>query len=238
MAIWRNTTYTEFMSESGPGASPQISIANDASWATRILDVNLQDQVQAVDDFLGYQRVLSTGLSPPSPSGYVSRITPMPFPLYLEQYPRNYLQYYQPSSGPRYRMYCTKINRIQGIGHLRAGPGQDKRPDPLTDINGMPYPAYQTARMELGFESLPYDVLPDNDQDIVGANGWPDEAKLTRYITKIPGASSDYISLNYGLMLYAEGPNKGSAVPFAPGKIVVSHDLRWRWELVPKEAVP
>lgn len=238
MALWRNTNYDEFVAASGPGASPEISIANDSSWATRILDVDWFDQIEAVQDFLGYARVISTGQQYPNPSGYISRTTPMPFPFYLEQFILG-----DTRQNPKYAMYCTKINRVQGIGinvaaELKNFQGPARVFSFTNDFNGMPLASYGKARMELGFESLPYDVLEDTDSAILGSQGFPDESLLTRYVTKTSGVSGDYVSINYGLMQYAEGANVFSIVPFSPGKILVTGDLHFRWELVPKEAVP
>jgi len=210
--LWNRTYYREKV----PG-SPATTFAVDASQSVRTFDVDWTAQANAVEDFLGYATVVSTGAG--SPYGLaVSRSTPIYHP-----------SFYQPNGLPF--LYATKCD-IEGIGFT-----QGRWLGSIQDSNGVA--RYDYARMKVAHESLTYDIREDNDTLVTNltGTGFPDEARLNRYVTKVVQPQAEYISLGYGCMRYVGGPNAGGAVPFSVGKILVSWDVALTWHGVPIEAV-
>jgi hypothetical protein len=223
MQSFRRFTYTEHYPE-----SHDASWVNDGTRMTRVIDVPWAQYAYAVQDILGYAQVYNTGLAEPN-AAMILRTVPWAHPDFL-------------SDGNQF-LYATKISRVMPHGLPDQANGQPANVfapgysvmSPQISNN------YKFARFTIEFETLPYDIRTDNDplvQTLVGATLITDESRLNRYVTKLVNPSADYVSLGIGVMKYAGGGAAGSVVQFAPGKIAVNHDFEFRWELVPKEAVP
>jgi hypothetical protein len=90
------------------------------------------------------------------------------------------------------------------------------------------------ARLDLKFETFPYEVLDDNAPGLLGAAGEPDEATLLRYVSFQDRPSGDILSVAGSIFKWV---GTSTAVPQNIGKLRIKHDFSVTHHLVPKEAI-
>jgi hypothetical protein len=217
-SLWKATVgngilYTELVRD----GSPAFSIENDGSTLTRTVLVKWDDLDDAKDGFLGYPEVRGAG----GAETWISRHVPDAALIFANR------------SGLPY-LFATKLS---GSGYGMPAGAANGIHDPLTD-----FPIYRYAKLEVGYETLTYDVLSDGQmiqQGLVDDHGNPDESTLARYVTPEPNPGAEYLTLPTGGFKFV-GPLAGGApapVPGGPGKIVPNYDLSLTWHLVPRAAV-
>jgi PKD repeat protein len=114
---------------------------------------------------------------------------------------------------------ATKILSAKGY----AGPGID---------DSTATPAYPSWLIEVLFEHLPYDLLPDNSQAIVSFG------EYKRFVQRMPSKTeTKYLTLTAGNMWYltpdGSGPNQVN-IPFSTGLPQQTVTISYKWHRVPE----
>jgi hypothetical protein len=205
--------YTELVKD----GSPTFTIENDGSTLTRTVLVLWSDLDSAKNAFLGYPVIQNSD----SGQQWISRHVPHAAGIFLDSANQPYL-------------YAT---RLSGRGYGMPSDASEGIHDAATD-----FPIYRYAKLEVGYETLTYDVLSDQemlDNGFVDANGNADEATLQRYITFEPNPGAEYLTLPVGGFKFVGPLTGGMPTPVAggPGKIAPNYDLSITWHLVPFDAV-
>jgi hypothetical protein len=180
---WRGIDYADWTPDQGGG--PVIQLADDASRIERPIQVAHVNYYGAAAAFLGYSLLPQVGAVK-----YISRTTPHPYEDMLDINARPWL-------------YARSISRLEGVGP------RGKR------ANGSP--AFDLARMTLVYTSLTYDIKEDTDPNVIGlaedatgvANplaGLPDEARLTRYVTRLYRPAHRVVTIPQALMQWVPIP--------------------------------
>jgi len=94
---------------------------------------------------------------------------------------------------------------------------------------------YEFAIVTIGFSSLTYDVISDQE---LADNYSNDESY--RYVTKISESTAEYISVDRGQYVFtggAVGNPDGKTFNLGTGRITIKVDLQWDWHDVPARSI-
>ena len=213
MQSWTSTAGTVLFTEKiRSPASPVEAIGPNASQAVKTYLIAWDDrQTKGAEVILGYPELINDGINPP----YIKRNLPMPHPDWIRL-----------STGENF-LYATKINRITGVVAPRHTDGSE-----WMSVNFPPTARYRFAECEIQFETLPYDVL--RDDQILQTSNVPDEAGLQRYVEMFVAPAADYLSLPDGAFRWA---GTDISTPGRPGKIQPKAVFTIVQHQVPKEGI-
>lgn len=219
-SVWGSTVFTVSVSSD---TKTQFNFENDNSRVTLPIQIQWKDVDQAKRDFLGFPQVIKNLAN----ISYISRSVPYPAPFLSAVTQANYL-------------FAT---RLSGYG---AGVPLDKAIYGMTNPSN-DFPRYRLAMCEVEFETLPYDIMTDQEMVLAGfvtSDGVPDEATLKRYVTVQPGPGMEYLQLPQGGFKFVgpvipdgAGGLKPAPLLGGPGKLVPNYDLTLTWHMVPKSCV-
>lgn len=224
MATWRKTTYTEFVGQSGAGASPIFQLGQDMSRCQRILDVPWTGLYQAALDFLGYSEVVWDATNNVR---YITRVTP------------HNIQPAGLSAGFQF-LYCTQFSNVVGIGAPENAPGFLGVGRDYQDDADMAQ--YKLARISCAYETPDYSIRSDEEMISIGETdgyGHPWEANCARYVIRKSKPKGQYLNVPRGTMKAVgaslQSENKG--INLQPGRIVPSTTVELTRVQVPARAV-
>lgn len=148
-----------------------VQLAPNASRIERQIQVPWRETAKACTAFLGwpYIQSLVTGVDT------ISRVTPHAIKLPMAENLAELTEYAVVVPEPDPWLYATSVSRIEGVG-------------PRVGYDDQGLPKYDTARITFAYTSLSYDIYEDTDGVTFGTGdyaGAPDEATLTRYITRL-----------------------------------------------------
>lgn len=215
MAGWRGIDFTEYVGDSGPGASPQEEFGVDRGRTTKLYDIAWVDRSRAVREFLGFAEVKTLGAAK-----FISRTVP-----------HHHADFLKVTDGKPF-LFATGC-AFQGLGVNRALPEGESRMKSIRDTA-----QYQQARMRVQYETLTYDILTDEEMIAAGSvdsGGRPDESTWKRYCTVLPRPKGRFLGL-VGHNFVFDSDNQ--PIPQPPGRIVPQWDLRVTWHAVPERGVP
>src|SRR5207253_334687 len=141
-------------------------------------------------------------------------------------------------------LFAQSIPRIEPVGP-RQKQNRPVLPQLTQEASACDIAKYEYARLNINYTAQEYEILPDDQvldphpylYDGVTLNpfaGFPNDALLKRYVTRICKPSGRMLTIHRGLMRWADGV----PIPEGIGKVVSTLQMTYIWHQVPKEGVP
>lgn len=199
-------------------SSPRFTFTDDASFATRVIDVAWGTFPRFVNDVLGYSLV-KTAVNTTDEDNrtvvgmpFVSRVLPWAIPF--------------KNSANNYWLFASKVD-VEGVGVpsnniMYEQGGRDQ------------IAFYNKARCTIQYATRMYDILADSE-----INRY-DESGLQRYVTKLYRPEGEFLTIDGSAYYYGGIRQNGQPVPLARGvnKSLVKFNIALTWHKIPKDGVP
>lgn len=225
--VGQNGFTCEFFERPG---SPRVHIEADRSSATRILDVDWADAAKFAQSLVGY----STTPALFGSTWYLQRYVPHEFP---------WDAFLGGGGGSSLRAVKASIEPIPGAApnYSDAYAGGDS--EGTSPEQAFRVATYDKARVNVVYETLPYDVWTDAGMQSKTNNR--DEADLIRYVSKVVAPAGQYLTLPVQAFRFVDPDdptagdnNAGKPIAQGVGRMLVHYNLSLTWYAIPEAYVP